>query len=132
MRCMRPSRRMAAGSGLASILRDVFQSARADWNAPQRLSCLSSVLPFFVVSEHGVERGEKFASDRDESEHLGFAGGEQTPIEGLEQRIVAAGDESSHVECPACGRAPAGGPALSLSPSGLAGEGSQPGEACDL
>jgi len=35
MRCMRPSRRMAAGSGLASILRDVFQSARADWNAPQ-------------------------------------------------------------------------------------------------
>src|SRR5215813_10804934 len=99
---------------------------------PQRLSWLSSVPPFFVVSEHGVERGEKFASNCDEGEHFGFAGGEQTPIEGLEERIVAAGNESSHVECPACGTTAAGDHALAFPAPGLTGERSQPGEACNL
>src|SRR5262249_56193229 len=82
--------------------------------APQRLSWLSSVPPFFVVSEHGVERGEKFASNCDEGEHFGFAGGEQTSVEGLEERIVAAGNESSHVEWPACRTTAAGGHSLSF------------------
>src|SRR5262249_16765813 len=135
--CVRPSRRMAAHPLLAhSCLRPSFEThcgrQAANRNAPQRLSWLSSVLPFFVVSEHGVERGEKFASNCDEGEHFGFAGGEQTSVEGLEGRIVAAGNESSHVECPACGTAAAGDHALAFPAPGLTGEGSQPREACDL
>src|SRR5262249_42061805 len=111
---MRPRRGMATSSELVSILRDALQSPRGARNAPQRLSWLSSVPPFFVVSEHGVERGEKFASNCDEGEHFGFSGGEQTSVEGLEERIVAAGNESSHVECPACGTTAAGDHALAF------------------
>src|SRR5262249_17114897 len=107
-------------------------AARKRVRPPQRLSWLSSVLPFFVVSEHGVERGEEFAGDRDEGERLGFTGGEQTPVEGLKERIVTAGDESGHVESPASGPAAAGNHALAFPASGLTREGSQPGEACDL
>src|SRR5262249_13462918 len=79
---------------------------------PQRLSWLSSVPPFFVVSEHGVERGEKFASNCDEGEHFGFAGGEQTSVEGVEERVVASGRDSRQLRCTTRGTYCAGTHAL--------------------
>src|SRR5262249_33425671 len=113
---------METSTELVAILRDVVRPPRGERTAPQRLSWLSSVLPFFVVSEHGVERGEEFAGDRDEGERLGFSGGEQTPVEGLKERIVTAGDESGHVESPASGPAAAGNHALAFPASGLTRE----------
>jgi hypothetical protein len=46
---------------------------------------LSSWLPFGFVPEHGVEDGEDFAGNRDQGDHLWFAGSKKPP--GL-QRIA--------------------------------------------
>src|SRR5215475_5903398 len=69
--------------------------ARDCARAPQRLCCVSSELPSFFVSEHGVEDGEELASNRDDGDHFWLTGGEQTLIEDLEHWVVTTGHEGS-------------------------------------
>ena len=54
---------------------------------------MSSGLPWFLVSQDGVEDGEELAGDGDEGDHLGLAGGAEVIAEGLEDGVVTAGDE---------------------------------------
>src|SRR5258705_10232175 len=91
--------------------------------APQRLSCLSRGLPFPFVPEHGVEGGEDLTGDGDEGDHFRLTGGKQAHVEGFEDRVVAAGDESSEVESGPCGAAPASDHALALPAARLTSEG---------
>src|SRR3954464_11968626 len=61
----------------------------------ERLSWVSSGLPWFLVSQDGVEDGEELAGDGDEGDHLGLAGGAEAIAEGLEDGVVTgerAGD----------------------------------------
>ena len=66
------------------------------WRAPQRLCSLSSVLPLFLVSEHGVENSEDFAGDGNERNHFGLTASEQSLVEDTHHRIAANGGESRH------------------------------------
>src|SRR5215207_11678353 len=66
--------------------------------APQRLCSLSSVLPWFLISDHGVEDGEDFAGDGDESDLLWFPAAAQVLIEQFECRIESAGGERGQEE----------------------------------
>src|SRR6478609_11137109 len=62
----------------------------------ERLSCRSSVLPWFVVPDDGVENGEQLAHGGNYGRLLGLAGFDQSVSEGLQRRIVTAGHQSSH------------------------------------
>src|SRR4051794_41759325 len=53
----------------------------------ERLSWVSSGLPWFLVSQDGVEDGEELAGDGDEGDHLGLAGGAEAIAEGLEDGV---------------------------------------------
>src|SRR5258707_6636596 len=100
--------------------------------APQRLSCLSSGLPFPFISEHGVEGCEDLAGDGDEGDHFRLTGDKQASVEGSEAWVVATGNESGNVESPPCGPPSATDLALALSVARLTGEGSNTHQACDL
>lgn len=45
-----------------------------------------------------VEEDDEFAHDGGQREFLGFAGGDQPLVKGLEDRVEAGGDEGGHVE----------------------------------
>src|SRR4051812_50147895 len=62
----------------------------------ERLSFQSSVLPWFAVSNDGVEDGEQFSHGCDDGDDFGFAGGHKTVAEGLEAWVMPAGDEGGH------------------------------------
>src|ERR1700704_752464 len=74
----------------ALILR-LPRPSRRRFAPPQRLSCLSSGLPFPFVPEHGVEGGEDLTGDGDEGDHFRLTGGKQAHVEGFEDRVVAGG-----------------------------------------
>src|SRR5262249_14721663 len=81
-----------------ALLRDALASQpsvrrlRLLWlRAPQRLCCLSSVLPWRFVPDHGVEDDEQFAGDRNESDHLWLSGREKALIEGPQDGVVLLG-----------------------------------------
>src|SRR5215467_10043924 len=108
------------------ILRDALLR-----NAPQRLCCRSSALPFSVVSEHGVEDGKKLPRHGDEGDLLRLTGGKQALVEDLEKRVVTAdrqgGNEQSRTQ---------GGPAATnhgLAPPAprLSGVRRDASQACD-
>src|SRR5215207_6196195 len=54
----------------------------------ERLCCWSSVLPWSVVADDGVEDGEEFSGCCDEGDHLGLSGGDEAVAEGLEGWVV--------------------------------------------
>ena len=93
---------------------------------PQRLCSLSSGLPLFSVSEHGVQNGEDLAGGGDQANHFWLTCREQTLIETLQGSIAADRRQGSHVECGAQRRPAAANDALALPTAGLAGEGSKP------
>src|ERR1700733_8435140 len=64
--------------------------------APQRLSCESSVLPWAIVPQDGVESSEELSGDGDQSHHFWLSGGSEALIEGLKRRVMPAGDKGSH------------------------------------
>src|SRR5215469_9016282 len=72
----------------------------------ERLSWLSSDLPWLTVSENGVEDGQELSRDGDESDHFGFAGGDEAIEEGLQGGVVAFGDHGAHEQGGAHGDAP--------------------------
>src|SRR5215475_12903444 len=108
------------------------ERARKRVRAPQRLCSLSSELPLFSVSEHGVDDGEDLSSDRDEGDHFGLTSGEQMLVEALQRWVPANRRERSHVEGGAHGRPAAGDHAFALPSTGLTREGGKAGETCDL
>src|SRR4051794_41479448 len=89
---------------------------------------MSSGLPWFLVSQDGVEDGEELAGDGDEGDHLGLAGGAEVIAEGLEDGVVTAGDEGCEEQGAAHALAAAADHALALPLAGLAGVG---GKACE-
>src|SRR4051812_45567058 len=89
---------------------------------------MSSGLPWFLVSQDGVEDGEELAGDGDEGDHLGLAGGAEVIAEGLEDGVVTAGDEGCEEQGAAHALAAAADHALALPLAGLAGGG---GKACE-
>src|SRR3954462_15229050 len=93
---------------------------------------MSSGLPWFLVSQDGVEDGEELAGDGDEGDHLGLAGGAEAIAEGLEDGVVTAGPEGSEEQGAAHALAPAADHALALPLAGLAGVGRKACEAGDL
>src|SRR3954453_10757062 len=56
--------------------------------AGERLSLLSSGLPWLLVSQDGVEDGEELAGDGDEGDHVGLSGGAEAFAEGFEDGVV--------------------------------------------
>src|SRR4051794_41645657 len=84
---------------------------------------MSSGLPWFLVSQDGVEDGEELAGDGDEGDHLGLAGGDEALAEGLEDGVVTAGDEGCQEQGAAHTLAAAADHALALPLAGLAGGG---------
>src|SRR5918912_188485 len=100
--------------------------------AGERLSWLSSGLPWFLVSQDGVEDGEEFAGDRDEGDHFGLAGGAEAVAEDLEDGVVTGGDEGGEEEGAAHAFASAADHALALPLAGLAGVGGAAREPGDL
>src|SRR4051794_41412120 len=88
---------------------------------------MSSGLPWFLVSQDGVEDGEELAGDGDEGDHLGLAGGAEVIAEGLEDGVVTAGDEGCEEQGAAHALAAAADHALALPLAGLAGGGGQAG-----
>src|SRR4051812_49460614 len=88
---------------------------------------MSSGLPWFLVSQDGVEDGEELAGDGDEGDHLGLAGGAEAIAEGLEDGVVTAGDEGCEEQGAAHALAAAADHALALPLAGLAGVGGKGG-----
>src|SRR6186713_3476435 len=84
------------------------------------------------MAQDGVEDGEELARDSYDSDDLRLAGGDQASTEGLEDGVVAAGDEGSHEEGGAHALAAAGNHALALPLAGLAHEGGETGKRGDL
>src|SRR4051812_49710194 len=84
---------------------------------------MSSGLPWFLVSQDGVEDGEELAGDGDEGDHLGLAGGAEAIAEGLEDGVVTAGHEGCQEQGAADALAAAADHALALPLAGLAGGG---------
>src|SRR5579871_3200951 len=110
-----------------AILRDAVLRT-----APQRLSCVSSGLPWPIVSEDGVEDGQKLSSDRDEGNHLWLARRHQAIEEGLQDWVVLLGDHRAHEEDGAHWSAPATDKAVAPPLAGLASEGGKARQSGDL
>src|SRR6185503_5814088 len=71
------------------ILRDALR-------APQRLSWVSSALPWSIVPQDGVEDGEKLSGNGDQGHHFRLTDGDQTLVEVFQRRIASTGDEGCH------------------------------------
>src|SRR5437899_1300287 len=65
---------------------------------PERLSWRSSGLPWFAVSQDGVEDDEELSHAGDERLLAGFAGGAQLLVVRRDDWVLPAGDEGGHEE----------------------------------
>jgi len=111
----------------------VLQQEATDADEKLKRPCsLSSVLPWPVIPEHGVEDDEELAGNSDEGDHLGLTGGQKALVEELERGVVAAGAERSHEEGRAGGGTAAADRAFSLPLARLTRERRKPGKAGDL
>src|SRR5258705_5887560 len=88
----------------------------------ERLSCLSSGLPWAAVSDDGVEDGQKFAGDCDEGDHLWLPSGNQAIEKRFHDRIVPLGDHRAHEQSGSDGGAPTADEASAAPLAGLASE----------
>ena len=86
---------------------------------------MSSVLPWFFVSDDGVEDSEEFSGDRNESCFLRFAGGDEAAIEGFQDGVEPRSDHRRHEQRGAHARSASCDEALPPPLSGLAGEGTK-------
>src|SRR6202035_3352927 len=88
----------ATRSLCASIMdaRPLTPSPRREEGRDERLSCVSSVLPWPVVSENSVEDGQKLSGDGDECDHLGLASCHETIEEDFQGWVVLLGDHRAH------------------------------------
>src|SRR5712672_3967247 len=75
---------------------------------PERLSLKSSGLPWFAVSEDGIEDDDELSHAGGERLLAGFSGGSELDVVGRDDGIGAAGDQGRHKQSSAHGRAAAG------------------------
>src|SRR5262245_4832336 len=128
-------RAIAAANALALLVPSPRSASKTRVNAlvpGERLSWLSSALPWPIVSENGIEDGQELSSDGDESGHLGFSGGNEAVEEGLQDRIVPFGDHGTHEQDGAHGCATAADEASAAPLAGLACERSKARERSNL
>src|SRR5262250_409081 len=92
----------------------------------ERLSCLSSGLPWPIVPDDCVEDGQQLSSDSDECNHFGFAGCDQAVEEGFQDWVVFFGYHCAHEQGGANGRPSAADEAFAPPFAGLARERSKP------
>lgn len=123
-RCTSMLASLEASLGLGSSL--LFRSL------PERLSCRSSWCPWFLVSEDGVQDDEELSCGGDDGDELGFAGGHEAVAEGLEDGVVAGGDQGAHEQGSADDGSAAADEAPAAPFAGLAGVGRQSGQGRDL
>src|SRR5215204_3035394 len=90
------------------------------------LCCWSSVLPWSVVADDGVEDGEEFSGCCDEGDHLGLSGGDEAVAEGLEGWVVTGGGHGSEEEDGAHGGAASADEAPAAPPPRLPVKGARP------
>src|SRR5262249_32595882 len=64
----------------------------------QRLCCVSSALPWPLVTQDCVEHGEELAHAGDHGDHLGLAGGDEALAEGTDGRVVTHGSHRGEEE----------------------------------
>src|ERR1700730_305472 len=64
----------------------------------ERVSVMSSGLPWLAVSQDGVEDDDELAHAGDERLLAGFAGGSELGVVRGDDRVGAAGDQGGHVE----------------------------------
>src|SRR6185436_19132586 len=76
--------------------RPVAHPSRRRLAPPQRLSWVSSALPWSIVPQDGVEDGEKLSGDGDQGHHFRLTDGDQTLVEVFQRRIASTGDEGCH------------------------------------
>src|SRR5215207_8920847 len=100
--------------------------------AGERLCCWSSVLPWSVVADDGVEDGEEFSGCCDEGDHLGLSGGDEAVAEGLEGWVVTGGGHGSEEEDGAHGGAASADEAPAAPPPRLPVKGARPASAAIL
>ena len=98
----------------------------------ERLSSLSSDLPWPIVSENGVEDGQELSRESDESDHFGFASGDEAIEESFQDGVVAFGDHSAHEQGSSDGGASSADETAAAPLAGLAGERGQASERGDL
>src|ERR1700722_12342599 len=99
-----PSRRPR--SGLLSMT--IFPNSLNFLCHPERLSVKSSGLPWFAVSQDSIEDDDKLSDAGGESLLAGFASGSELGVVGGDDRVLPAGDQGSHEEGGAHGRADTG------------------------
>src|SRR5579863_5384621 len=87
---------------------------------PERLSWVSSGLPWFAVSQDGVEDDDEFTDAGGERLFSGFAGGSEFFVVSGDYGIGAAGDQGGHEESGAHAGAPAGDGAASAQGAAVA------------
>ena len=93
---------------------------------------MSSGLPWFAVSQDGVEDDEELAHAGDEGLLAGFAGGAELFVVGGDDGIGAAGDQGGHVEGGAHGGAAAGDGAAAAQGAAVAVDRRDPDQGGDL
>ena len=64
----------------------------------ERLSWQSSVLPWFIIPDDGVEDGQQLAHGGNDGNDLGLAGSHETISEGFEEWVVTRRDQCCHVQ----------------------------------
>src|ERR1700726_5305715 len=69
---------------------------------------MSSALPWFAVSQDGVENDDELSHAGGESLFAGFPGGAEFVVMRGDDRVLPAGNQGRHVEGAAHGRTPAG------------------------
>ena len=89
-------------------------------------------IPLGAVFGHLVEDGQEFADAGDEGDLEGFAGGDETVVEGADFVVGTGGGQGGHVERVAQGGAAAGDHAFALVLAGVAVEGLHAGEGGDF
>src|SRR5258705_4772973 len=116
----------------ASFETPARRSFETDASHPaQRLSCESSNLPWAIIPEDGVEDGEEFSGDGDESDHFGLSGRDETLMEGSEKGVATTCHHGANEESRSDRSTTAGDHALAAPLTGLTGVGRKPGQACD-
>src|SRR5258705_4860152 len=66
------------------------------WREQPSLMSELCVVPWLIVSEHGVKGDDQLSHDGDDGDLWSFAGVAQSLIERLEDRVAPAGDHCGH------------------------------------
>src|SRR5262245_36903891 len=114
----RPSKKFAAVTPSQDLCID--EPARGE-----RLSWLSSGLPWPIVSDDGIEDCQQLSGDCDECDHLWFAGSDKTLVERLQDWIVPRGNRRAHEQRGSHDGTTAANEAFAAPFAGLASKGSE-------